>query len=109
MPRGQMTMFRLRPLDRLEVNKRIHFSSCTNGSIGWSYWSIVLEEGTDHIYIVDQRNTSGEGALSVGIQIDATTAISDPASPWMQLQVRALQVKMICFTHSYMVHKLKMK
>lgn len=59
----------------------IHFSSCTNGSIGWSYWSIVLEEGTDHIYIVDQRNTSGEGALSVGIQIDATTAISDPASP----------------------------
>jgi len=41
----------------------------------------VLEEGTDHIYIVDQRNTSGEGALSVGIQIDATTAISDPASP----------------------------
>ena len=23
----------------------IHFSSCTNGSIGWSYWSIVLEEG----------------------------------------------------------------
>lgn len=59
----------------------IHFSSCTNGSIGWSYWSIVLEEGTDHIYIVDQRNTSGDGALSVGIQIDATTAISDPASP----------------------------
>ena len=41
----------------------------------------MLEEGTDHIYIVDQRNTSGEGALSVGIQIDATTAISDPASP----------------------------
>ena len=59
----------------------IHFSSCTNGSIGWSYWSIVLEEGTDHIYIVDQRNTSGDGALSVGIQIDAATAISDPESP----------------------------
>lgn len=59
----------------------IHFSSCVNGSIGWSYWSIVLEEGTNNIYIVDQRNTSGVGALSVGIQIDATTAISDPASP----------------------------
>ena len=59
----------------------IHFSSCTNGSISWSYWSIVLEEGTDNIYIVDQRNTSGTGALSVGIQIDATTAISDPNSP----------------------------
>ncbi|MDB3905354.1 T9SS type A sorting domain-containing protein [Crocinitomicaceae bacterium] len=59
----------------------IHFSSCVNGTIGWSYWSIVLEEGSDHIYIVDQRNTSGDGALSVGLQIDATTAISDPASP----------------------------
>ncbi|NVK63796.1 MAG: T9SS type A sorting domain-containing protein [Flavobacteriales bacterium] len=59
----------------------IHFSSCTNGSISWSYWSIVLEEGTNDIYIVDQRNTSGTGALSVGIQIDGTTAISDPASP----------------------------
>ena len=59
----------------------IHFSSCVNGTIGWSYWSIVLEEGSDHIYIVDQRNTSGDGALSVGLQIDATTAISDPESP----------------------------
>lgn len=59
----------------------IHFSSCVNGTIGWSYWSIVLEEGSDHIYIVDQRNTSGDGALSVGLQINATTAISDPASP----------------------------
>ncbi|NRA13414.1 MAG: T9SS type A sorting domain-containing protein [Crocinitomicaceae bacterium] len=59
----------------------IHFSSCTNGTIGWSYWSIVLEEGTDNIYIVDQRNTSGTGALSIGVQIDGTTAISDPASP----------------------------
>jgi len=59
----------------------IHFSSCTNGSIGWSYWSIVLEEGSDNIYIVDQRNTTGTGALSVGIQIDAATAYSDAASP----------------------------
>ena len=59
----------------------IHFSSCTNGTIGWSYWSIVLEEGTNNIYIVDQRNTSGTGALSIGIQIDGTTAIADPASP----------------------------
>jgi len=59
----------------------IHFSSCINGTISWSYWSIVLEEGSDNIYVVDQRNTSGTGALSVGIQIDNATAISDPASP----------------------------
>ncbi len=59
----------------------VHFSSCTNGTIAWSYWSIVLEEGTNNIYIVDQRNTTGTGALSVGIQIDGTTAYSDPSSP----------------------------
>lgn len=59
----------------------VHFSSCTNGTIGWSYWSIVLEEGSDNIYVVDQRNTTGVGALTVGIQIDGTTAVSDPASP----------------------------
>ena len=32
-------------------------------------------------YILLIKGTPGEGALSVGIQIDATTAISDPASP----------------------------
>lgn len=59
----------------------IHFSSCTNGTIGWSYWSIVLEESTDKIYVVDQRNTTGTGALSVGIQIDGSTAYSVTGSP----------------------------
>ena len=59
----------------------IHFSSVTNGSIAWSYWSIVLEEGTNNIYVVDQRNSTGTGALTVGIQINGTTAYSDPASP----------------------------
>lgn len=59
----------------------IHFSSCTNGSISWSYWSIVLEESSDKIYICDQRNTTGTGALSAGIQIDGGTAISITGSP----------------------------
>ena len=59
----------------------IHFSSCSNGELPWSYWSIVLEEGTNNIYIADQYDWSTTGALSVGIQIDATEAYSDPRSP----------------------------
>ena len=34
----------------------IFFTSYTAGS--WSYWSIVLEEGSNKIYIVDQRHSS---------------------------------------------------
>ena len=59
----------------------IHYSSCTNGSIGWSYYSIVLVEGTDQIFVVDQRNTTGTGALTIGIQIDGSTAVNVTGSP----------------------------
>ncbi len=59
----------------------IHYSSCANASIAWSYWSIVLVEGTDQIFLVDQRNTTGTGALTVGVQIDATTATMVAGSP----------------------------
>lgn len=59
----------------------ILFSSCANGALPWSYWSIVLEEGTNNIYICDQYDWSTTGALTVGIQIDLTEAYSDPLSP----------------------------
>jgi hypothetical protein len=59
----------------------VHYSSCTNATVAWSYWSIVLVEGSNKIYIVDQRNASAGGALSAGIQIDATTAVSIAGSP----------------------------
>ena len=59
----------------------IHYSSCFNGTIGWSYYSIVLEESTDKIYLVDQRNTTGVGALSAGIQVNSSTAYSVAGSP----------------------------
>ncbi|MDG1347251.1 MAG: T9SS type A sorting domain-containing protein [Crocinitomicaceae bacterium] len=59
----------------------IHYSSCTNGTIGWSYYSIVLVEGTDQIFVVDQRNTTGAGALTIGIQIDGTNAVNVTGSP----------------------------
>lgn len=59
----------------------IHYSSVVNGTIAWSYYSIVLVEGTNQIFIVDQRNTTGTGAISAGIQVDATTAVNITGSP----------------------------
>ncbi|TAE49890.1 MAG: T9SS C-terminal target domain-containing protein [Bacteroidetes bacterium] len=48
------------------------------------YWSIVLEETTNNIYIVDQRGSnigSCQAGLTVGIQIDATKALMVDGSP----------------------------
>ena len=52
----------------------IWFASYTYGTL-WTYWSIVLEEGSDKIYIVDQR-TNGTIAITAGIQLNSTTAFS---------------------------------
>ncbi len=61
----------------------IHFASCTEANIqsGWVYFSIVLEEGTNNIYLVDQRwfcstgsaQCTGTTKLTIGYQVDATT------------------------------------
>ena len=48
---------------------------------GFTFWSIVLEETTNKIYIVDQRSANGTLSLTAGIQINSTTAIQVPASP----------------------------
>ncbi len=50
----------------------------------WTYWSIVLEETTNKIYIVDQRNSTKQNCepyLTLGIQINSTTAIQVAGSP----------------------------
>ena len=48
----------------------------------WNYYSIVMEETTNNIYIVDQRHASGcVPGLSIGVQIDASTAFSVAGSP----------------------------
>ena len=62
---------------------RQHWVFFTSHSLngGWSYWSIVLEESSDRIYIVDQRNSGTSGGVSMGIQIDGSTAISVTGSP----------------------------
>ncbi|HMN33676.1 MAG TPA: T9SS type A sorting domain-containing protein [Chitinophagaceae bacterium] len=48
----------------------VTFSSYSNANANeWFYYSIVLEETSDKIYIVDQR-ASGTAAMSLGVQIN---------------------------------------
>jgi len=59
----------------------VFFSSYDAGG-SWSYWSIVLEEGSNHIYLVDQRHsTAASPTLTAGIQISSTEAYSVAGSP----------------------------
>ena len=56
----------------------IQYNSCSEANIGtgWVYLSIVFEEGTNNIYIVDQRyNGTAASKLSLGLQIDGSTAV----------------------------------
>lgn len=63
----------------------IGYYSCSEpniGTSGWAYMSVVLEEGTNNIYIVDQRyNGTAPTKLAVGIQIDGSTAIKISGTP----------------------------
>jgi hypothetical protein len=62
----------------------VHFSSYNIGggvATDWVYWSIVLEETTNKIYILDQRTNLAAVSLTLGIQINNTTAISVLGSP----------------------------
>lgn len=65
----------------------IQFSSAsypTNAAL-FTYWAFVLDETTNKIHIVDQRTGAASGAttlaITAGIQINATTAISVATSP----------------------------
>lgn len=57
------------------------YSQTTNSTAGYTYWSIVLEEGTNNIHIVDQRSAGAAMTLTAGIQVNATTAYQVSASP----------------------------
>lgn len=63
----------------------IFFSSYSEGGAAssfWTYWSIVLEETSNKIYIVDQRTQTGTTTtLTAGIQINSTTAFQIAGSP----------------------------
>ena len=66
----------------------IFFTSYGYGSVAsdgtnYCYWSIVLEETTNRIHILDQRSNgfAGTAKVSAGVQIDAATAYSVATSP----------------------------
>lgn len=63
----------------------VFFSSYNHDGGGancWTYWSIVLEETTNNIYIVDQRTTSScTPSLTLGLQYNATSALQVSGSP----------------------------
>jgi hypothetical protein len=65
----------------------IFFSSYNSNATGfncYTYWSIVLEETTNKIYIVDQCNNEKqqcEPHLTLGIQINSSTATSVSGTP----------------------------
>jgi hypothetical protein len=51
------------------------------GNTCWTYWAMALEESTNKIYIVDQRNSCTGATFSMGIQVNSTTAYSVNGSP----------------------------
>ena len=66
----------------------IQFSSYSYGSTAsdgsnFTYWSMVLEETSNNIYIVDNRTGgfAGTNMVSAGVQINSTTATSVAGSP----------------------------
>lgn len=57
------------------------FSSPTASGQQWTYWGIVLEETTNNIYVVDLRTFNTPIDVTIGIQIDATTAVQVASAP----------------------------
>jgi hypothetical protein len=46
----------------------------------WTYWAIVLEEGTNRIYLVDQRYANCTTTFTIGVKINSSTTVG-PAAP----------------------------
>ncbi len=58
-----------------------NFSESTNFGNHYTYFSIVFEESSNRIYIVDQRNFGATPTLTLGIQINSVEAYQLSASP----------------------------
>jgi len=56
------------------------FSFSNSGQNGYAYFSIVLEETTNHIYLVDQRK-SGNLSLTLGTQVSSGVAYTVTGTP----------------------------
>ena len=51
------------------------------GNTCWTYWAMALEESTNKIYLVDQRNSCTGATFSLGVQVNSTTAYAVNGSP----------------------------
>lgn len=51
------------------------------GGTGWAYWSIMMEETTNRLFVVDMRNYLTPLSLTVGVQVNGTIATSVAGSP----------------------------
>lgn len=49
------------------------YSATGTTSSHWTYWSVVFEETTNNIYIVDQRTAGWTGTVNVGVRVDSAT------------------------------------
>lgn len=61
----------------------VSFLSASNpneSQTNYTYWSIVLEETSGRVYIVDQQHRRAPD-LTVGLQLNGSTAVSHPGSP----------------------------
>jgi Outer membrane protein Omp28/Secretion system C-terminal sorting domain len=47
----------------------------------WTYWGIVLEEGSNDIYFVDQRTYLTPTTFTIGIQVDGSNAYTVSGAP----------------------------
>ncbi len=65
----------------------ISWASYNNQSLGskcWTYWSVVLEETSNRVYVVDQRNSTKSSCsygLTIGLQYSSTSATMVTGSP----------------------------
>ncbi len=65
----------------------ISWASYNNQALGskcWTYWSVVLEETSNRVYIVDQRNSTSSSCafgLTLGLQYSSTSALMVSGSP----------------------------
>jgi hypothetical protein len=70
--------------------------SIASNAAAWSYWSIVLEETSNAIYIVDHRTGSAAGAVScalaLGVQISSTQAFNALGSPFINTNTQDADV-----------------
>lgn len=71
---------------QLWIMLRSFYNPNGTDAFDFTYWGIVLEEGTNKIYVVRQWEIDFGGVwenfpVSVGVQINATTAIQAPGNP----------------------------